>query len=113
MAGTYDLTSRVLYAAAGTNLDSDRRGTIMITAGSAGAYTVQIIETSGTSVRRQSGVAIKAGTQVTFTPSCPAPTADGGNNGGGTAGFDATATTFVLYDQNGNGQQRVNTYTMR
>ena len=71
---------------------------------------LDVNETSGTSIKRQSGPVTISGSTVTFAPTCPT----GGNNGG-SAGFTATATTFTLIDNNGNGNGaiRVQVYNKR
>ena len=107
--GTYELMSMTIYGAPDSGLDSDRRGTIMISAGSgANMFNVQVAEQGGTSLQRQSGMAIadSAQKQITFTPSCP------NGDSGGSSPYSATATTFTLFEDH-NGGTRVNVYLKR
>jgi hypothetical protein len=110
VAGTYDLTSMTVYGVpADAGLDSDRRGVIMISAATgANTYNIQVAEQSGTTLQRQSGMAIanSAQKQVVFTPSCPS------GNTGGASSYSATSTTFTLFEDH-NGGTRVNVYTKR
>ena len=110
VAGTYDLTTMTVYGEpADAGLDSDRRGVIMISAGSgANMFNIQVAEQGGTTLQRQSGMAIanSAQKQITFTPSCPA------GDTGGASSYSATATTFTLFEDH-NGGTRVNVYTKR
>ncbi len=94
-------------------MDDPRRATLVITSGTGGTFSVQIVQQSGTTIDRQSGMAVTAGGQVTFTPSCPAPSADGGPANGGTEPYVATATTFALYESNNNDETRVEVYMKR
>lgn len=110
VAGTYDLTTMTVYGQpADAGLDSARRGVIMISAGTgANTFNIQVAEQSGTTLQRQTGMAIANSTQkqVTFTPSCP------NGNTGGASSYSATATTFTLFEDH-NGGTRVNVYTKR
>jgi hypothetical protein len=110
VAGTYDLTTMTVYGQpADAGLDSARRGVIMISAGTgANTFNIQVAEQSGTTLQRQTGMAIANSTQkqVTFTPSCPT------GNTGGASSYSATATTFTLFEDH-NGGTRVNVYTKR
>ena len=110
VAGTYDLTTMTVYGEpADAGLDSARRGVIMISAGTgANMFNIQVAEQSGTTLQRQSGMAIADSTQkqITFTPSCP------NGDSAGTSPYSATATTFTLFEDH-NGGTRVNAYTKR
>jgi hypothetical protein len=110
VAGTYDLTTMTVYGAPpDSGLDSAKRGVIMISVGTgANTFNIQVAEQSGTTLQRQSGVAVanSAQQQITFTPSCP-----NGNNGGPSP-YSATSTTFTLFEDQ-NGGTRVNIYTKR
>jgi hypothetical protein len=110
VAGTYDLTTMTVYGEpADAGLDSARRGVIMISAGTgANTFNIQVAEQSGTTLQRQSGMAIANSTQkqITFTPSCPT------GDTGGASSYSATATTFTLFEDH-NGGTRVNVYTKR
>jgi hypothetical protein len=110
VAGTYDLTTMTVYGEpADAGLDSARRGVIMISAGTgANMFNIQVAEQSGTTLQRQSGMAIANSTQkqITFTPSCPT------GDTGGASSYSATATTFTLFEDH-NGGTRVNVYTKR
>jgi hypothetical protein len=108
VAGTYDLTTMTVYGVpADAGLDSARRGVIMISAGTgANMFNIQVGEQSGTTLQRQTGMAIakSAQQQITFTPSCP------NGSGGGASPYSATSTTFTLFEDH-NGGTRVNVYT--
>jgi hypothetical protein len=110
VVGTYDLTTMTVYGAGpDANLDSARRGVIMISTGSgANTYNIQVAEQSGTTLQRQSGVAVvnSAQQQITFTPSCP------NANSAGSSPYSATSTTFTLFEDH-NGGTRVNIYLKR
>jgi hypothetical protein len=110
VAGTYDLTSMVRYASAdgGNNTSDDRRQTLVISSVIGGSFALQITQVSGTTVERQAGGVIASGTQVTFTPTCPI-----GGNGGGSAGYTATSTTFTLFDMTNGGDLRLSVFTKR
>jgi hypothetical protein len=112
--GTYELTAMTRYAnpdGGGNNGDDSRRQTLVIAAAGAGMFNIQITQVSGTMVQRQAGPVTVAGSQVTFTPTCPAP-GDGGDNGG-SAGYTATPSTFTLFDMNGQGDLRIDLFTKR
>jgi hypothetical protein len=110
VAGTYDLTSMIRYP--GTDGGSDtsdvRRQSLMVSSIIGNSFSIQITEVSGSSVQRQAGTVVASGTQVSFTPACPL-----GGDGGGTAGYSATATTFALFDMNGSGDLRVSMFMRR
>jgi hypothetical protein len=95
-AGTYDLTSMIRYA--GSSTSETRRETLMVSSVVGNSFAIQITQITGTSVRRQAGTVVASGTTVTFTPTCPV-----GGDGGGTAGYTATETTFTLFDTEGGG----------
>jgi hypothetical protein len=81
----------------------------MVSAGNgANTFNIQVAEQSGTTLQRQSGMAIVNSTQkqLTFTPSCP------NGNSGGASSYSATSTTFTLFEDH-NGGTRVNGYTKR
>jgi hypothetical protein len=106
VAGTYELMSMTVYGAPDSGIDSDRRGTIMISAGNgANMFNIQIAEQGGTTMQRQSGMAIanSGQMQITFTPSCPT------GDSAGSSPYSATATTFTLFEDH-NGGTRVNVY---
>jgi hypothetical protein len=106
VSGTYDLTAMIIYTAdAGNDEPDPRRETVVITA-SGGDVTVQAAEISGTSLRRNSGMASASGTQVSFTPTCPTPASTD------ISGYTATATTFTIFEPR-NGDIRLNVYTRR
>jgi hypothetical protein len=109
-AGTYDLTSMVRYVGAdgGTDMSDSRHASLAVSAVIANSFSLQITEISGSTVRRQAGVVIASGTQVAFTPACPL-----GGDGGGTAGYTATSTTFTLFDTSNSGDLRLSVYTKR
>jgi hypothetical protein len=111
--GTYDLTAITRYGVSdgGSNDVGARRETLVIATGGGGTYDIQITHVSGTSVERQAGTAVAVGTQVAFTPTCPPP-GDGGDSGG-SADYDATATTFTLYEMKNGGEVRASAYTKR
>jgi hypothetical protein len=70
------------------------RQTLVITAAGGGTFTVDTVNVSGSRIGRQHGTAVVSGTQVDFTPSCPAPS-DGGSSET-IMGYTATATTSTL-----------------
>jgi len=113
--GTYDLTSLTVYstsdAGVQVNGEEPRRGTLVIPAVTTGTFAIQMTQASGAAVERQAGSVVVAGTTVMFTPTCPPP-GDGGDSGG-TASFTATATTFTLFEMNGDGVVNVDVYTKR
>lgn len=110
--GTYNLTSLTRYnAPEGGNQSNDRRETLVVSAVTAGSFTLDQVQVSGSSTQRSHGTVAVTGSMVTFTPTCPPP-GDGGDNQGGTAGFTATSSTVTLIDSgNGNGGVQVSVYT--
>jgi len=69
---------------------------------------LDVVEISGTSIQRQSGPVTISGSDVTFAPTCPT-----GGNGGGSAQYTATATTFTLFETGNGGDLRVRVYHLR
>jgi hypothetical protein len=69
---------------------------------------LDVLEISGTSIKRQSGPVTISGMDVTFAPTCPS-----GGNGGGSAKYSATTTTFTLFENANNGDLRVRLYNLR
>jgi hypothetical protein len=110
LAGTYDLVSVTVYPAdGGTNTNqSDKRATIVASSVTSTSLMLDVVEISGTSIQRQSGPVAISGSDVTFSPTCPS-----GGNGGGSAKYTATATTFTLFEQGGSGDLRVRVYNKR
>jgi len=114
VAGTYDLTARTVYNAPDGNdptVDT-RRETVVVT-GSGTSFTVQMVQMSGTQMRRQSGTVTTSSAthQFTFTPTCPGP--DDGGDSGGTLDYSVDGSTFTIYDMGGDGTIRVDVYTRR
>jgi hypothetical protein len=110
-AGTYDLVSVNVYPGpdAGTNNgQSDQRSTWIISSVTSTSLSLDVIEVSGTTTKRQSGAVTIAGSNVTFAPTCPS-----GGNGGGSAAYTATTTTFTLFDMGDSGDLRVKVYNKR
>lgn len=109
-AGTYNLTSLTLYnPPEGGGQSSDRRETLVVSAVTAGSFTLDQVHASGSIAQRSHGTVTVSGTMVTFTPTCPPP-GDGGDSGG-SAGFTATSTTITLIEDHGGGTFQVSVFT--
>ena len=110
VAGTYNLTSWTVYTTAdsGTNQQSSRRETLVVSGVVGATFTLDQAQVSGTATDRAHGTVVSTGTMVTFTPTCP-PAGDGGDKGG-SASYTATATTFSLIESK-NGDTSVKVYT--
>jgi hypothetical protein len=109
VAGTYLLTSTTFYGPSdGGDQQQDRRETLIVSSVTAGGFTLDQVQVSGTRVDRSHGTVVSAATTVTYTPVCPPP-GDGGDNGG-SASYTATSSTFMLIETK-NGGTRVSIYT--
>jgi hypothetical protein len=98
--GTYVYTSSTFYGAlpdAAGSTDGDfqtRRETFVVTNATTSSFTLAQFQASGTQMTSEEGMVAISGSMVSYTPTCPPP-ADGGDNGG-SAGFTASSTTFML-----------------
>jgi hypothetical protein len=92
----------------GGGTTDERRASLTVSGVLANSFALQITEVSASSVRRQAGTVVASGTQVSFTPACPL-----GGDGGGTANYTATSTTFTLFDMTDSGDLRLSMYTKR
>src|SRR5205085_4821789 len=112
LAGTYVLTSEIIYQAAdaGAIDDEPRRETVVVSSLAEASFRIDQADASGTQLHRSGGTVVFANTvTLTYAATCP-PTADGGDNGGGSAGFTATASSFTLFEPRGAGT-RVQVFT--
>jgi hypothetical protein len=106
--GTYHLTDWTTYTgtggATGPTGQNDKE-TLVFSGG-----TVQIVQVEGDCPeRRQNLSVVFSEAMVTATNTCPTCT---GNNCGGNAGYTATTTTFVLFEEHGGGEPpSVKTFT--
>jgi hypothetical protein len=106
MAGTYDLMSRKVYGADGGATLSSQMSTLMISAITAGvSFTLDTIDESGTQVQQASGPVTISGTTLTFAPTCPV-----GSNQGGTVSFTAAGVTLTIIETKSDGSTVVSVY---
>jgi len=106
IAGTYDLTSRKVYGSDGGVTLSAQMSSLTISAVTPGvSFTLDTIDESGTQVQRASGPVTISGTTLTFAPTCPV-----GSNQGGTVSYTANGANLTIIETKSDGSTTVSVY---
>ncbi|HXJ19342.1 MAG TPA: hypothetical protein VMT03_03845 [Polyangia bacterium] len=112
-AGTYNLFSDFYYGPLDAAFSMQGyRQTLVFSDVTSSSLTLDQVGASGTATNRSHGTVALSGTSVTYTPTCPATDAGGGDTGGSASySFTSNGTNaaFVLIQQN-HGMTEVSTF---
>lgn len=105
MAGTYDLMSRKVYGGDGGVTLSSQLSSMMISSVTSTSFTLDTFDESGTQVQQASGPVTISGTTLTFAPTCPT-----GSDQGGAVSYTAAGVTLTIIETKSNGSTVVSVY---